>query len=28
LKHFPIEYIDLAKVHLDNYRNTKNEKRR
>jgi DNA-binding transcriptional MerR regulator len=28
LKHFPIDYIDLAKVHLDNYRNTKNEKRR
>jgi DNA-binding transcriptional MerR regulator len=28
LKHFPIEYIDLAKVHLDNYRNTRNEKRR
>jgi DNA-binding transcriptional MerR regulator len=28
LKHFPIDYINLAKVHLDNYRNTKNEKRR
>jgi DNA-binding transcriptional MerR regulator len=28
LKHFPIDYIKLAKVHLDNYRNTKNEKRR
>ena len=28
LKHFPIDYIDLAKVQLDNYRNTKNEKRR
>ena len=28
LKQFPIDYINLAKVHLDNYRNTKNEKRR
>ncbi|MGO9139484.1 MAG: MerR family transcriptional regulator [Syntrophales bacterium] len=28
LKHFPIDYIDLAKVHLDNYRSIKNEKRR
>jgi DNA-binding transcriptional MerR regulator len=28
LKHFPIDYINLAKVHLDNYRNTKNAKRR
>ncbi|MGZ6208222.1 MAG: MerR family transcriptional regulator, partial [Syntrophales bacterium] len=28
LKHFPIDYIDLAKVHLENYRNIKNEKRR
>jgi DNA-binding transcriptional MerR regulator len=28
LNHFPIDYIDLAKVHLDNYRNIKNEKRR
>ena len=28
LRHFPLEYIDLAKNHLDNYRNSKNEKRR
>jgi DNA-binding transcriptional MerR regulator len=28
LKHFPIEYIDSAKRHLENYRNSKNEKRR
>jgi DNA-binding transcriptional MerR regulator len=28
LKHFPLDYINLAKVHLDDYRNTKNEKRR
>ena len=28
LKHFPLDYINLAKVHLDEYRNTKNEKRR
>ena len=27
LKHFPVEYMDLAKLHLDNYRNSKNEKR-
>ena len=26
LKHFPIDYIDLAKVQLEAYRNTKNEK--
>ncbi len=23
LKHFPLEYIDLAKLHLENYRNTR-----
>jgi len=28
LKHFPLEYMDSAKLHLDNYRNRKNEKRR
>jgi DNA-binding transcriptional MerR regulator len=28
LKHFPIDYIDLAKVQLEKYRNTKHEKRR
>ncbi|MBM4272113.1 MAG: MerR family DNA-binding transcriptional regulator [Deltaproteobacteria bacterium] len=28
LKHFPLEYIDLARNHLDSYRNSKNEKRR
>jgi DNA-binding transcriptional MerR regulator len=28
LKHFPLDYINLAKVHLDDYRNTRNEKRR
>ncbi|MEN6319908.1 MAG: MerR family DNA-binding transcriptional regulator [Syntrophaceae bacterium] len=28
LKHFPLEYMDSAKLHLDNYRNSKNEKRR
>ena len=28
LKHFPVEYMDLAKLHLDNYRNSKNEKRK
>lgn len=26
LKHFPIDYIDLAKVQLENYRNTKSER--
>jgi DNA-binding transcriptional MerR regulator len=28
LKHFPLDYINLAKVHLDDYRNTRNEKKR
>ena len=28
LKYFPIEYIELAKIHLENYRNGKNERRR
>jgi len=28
LKHFPLDYINLAKVRLDDYRNTKNKKRR
>ncbi|HUH65025.1 MAG TPA: MerR family DNA-binding transcriptional regulator [Syntrophales bacterium] len=28
LKHFPADYIDAAKTHLDNYRNTKYDKRR
>lgn len=28
LKHFPPEYMDVAKLHLDNYRNSKNEKKR
>jgi DNA-binding transcriptional MerR regulator len=27
LKHFPVEYMDLAKLYLDNYRNSKHEKR-
>jgi len=27
LKHFPLEYIDLAKLHLEDYRNTKNKRR-
>jgi len=27
LKHFPLEYMDLAKLHLENYRNTKNKRR-
>ena len=26
LKHFPIDYMDLAKVQLENYRNTKSER--
>ena len=28
LKHFPIDYIDLAKAQLEKYRTSKNEKRR
>lgn len=28
LKYFPLEYIDLAKHHLEKYRNIKNEKRK
>jgi DNA-binding transcriptional MerR regulator len=28
LKHFPLEYMDLAKLRLDNYRNTKNKRKR
>lgn len=28
LKHFPLEYIELAKLHLENYRNNKNDQRR
>jgi len=28
LKHFPLEYMDLAKHHLENYRNTKNKRKR
>jgi|APFre7841882630_1041343.scaffolds.fasta_scaffold30123_2 DNA-binding transcriptional MerR regulator len=26
LRHFPIDYMDLAKVQLENYRNTKSER--
>jgi DNA-binding transcriptional MerR regulator len=28
LKHFPLEYMDLAKLRLENYRNTKNKRKR
>ena len=28
LKHFPLEYLELAKLHVENYRNNKKEKRR
>jgi len=28
LKHFSLEYIELAKLHLENYRNSKNDQRR
>ena len=27
LKHFPLDYIDIAKFNLENYRNTKNKAR-
>ncbi|HBH87846.1 MAG TPA: hypothetical protein DDY17_09650 [Syntrophaceae bacterium] len=28
LRHFPLEYIDTAKIHLENFRDSRNEKRR
>jgi len=28
LKHFPPEYIDMAKMHLKNFRDSRNERRR
>jgi len=28
LKHFPLEYMDMAKIHLEKYRDKRNEKRR
>jgi len=28
LRHFPLEYIDMAKIHLENFRDSRNEKRR
>ncbi|MCX5855795.1 MAG: helix-turn-helix domain-containing protein [Deltaproteobacteria bacterium] len=28
LRHFPVEYMDSAKAHLENYRNSKIEKQR
>ncbi len=28
LRHFPLDYMDSAKTHLENYRNSKIEKRR
>lgn len=28
LKHFPLEYIEKAKTHLENYRENRNERKR